>query len=123
MRLFFCQYLGRFFYGFGGFTVFLSFFLWYVISFSDFCRIKPKLKLMKKITLLAVAALAMSFASCKKDRTCTCTNISSNGNTTTSTITIKEESKKTAKDFCFKSTNVSTYGSTTSNSSSDCKLS
>ncbi len=34
---------------------------------------------MKKITILAVAALAISFASCKKDRTCTCT--------TTTTIT------------------------------------
>ncbi len=78
---------------------------------------------MKKITLLAVAALAISLASCKKDRTCTCTNISSNGNTTTETITIKKESKRTAKDFCYKSTNVSTYGTNTSNSSSDCKLS
>lgn len=28
---------------------------------------------MKKITLFAVATLAISFASCKKDRTCTCT--------------------------------------------------
>ena len=27
---------------------------------------------MKKITLLAVAALAISFASCKKNYTCTC---------------------------------------------------
>lgn len=34
---------------------------------------------MKKITLLAVAALAISFASCKKDRVCTCTTASSNG--------------------------------------------
>jgi hypothetical protein len=28
---------------------------------------------MKKITLFAVAVIAISFASCKKDRTCTCT--------------------------------------------------
>jgi hypothetical protein len=27
---------------------------------------------MKKITLLAVAFVAISFASCKKDRVCTC---------------------------------------------------
>jgi hypothetical protein len=27
---------------------------------------------MKKITILAIAALAISFASCKKDWTCTC---------------------------------------------------
>jgi hypothetical protein len=29
---------------------------------------------MKKITLLAVAFVAVSFASCKKDRVCTCTS-------------------------------------------------
>lgn len=29
---------------------------------------------MKKITLLAVVALAVTFTACKKDRTCTCTN-------------------------------------------------
>jgi hypothetical protein len=29
---------------------------------------------MKKITILTVAALAISVASCKKDRTCTCTS-------------------------------------------------
>jgi len=29
---------------------------------------------MKKITLLAVAFVAISFASCKKDRVCTCTS-------------------------------------------------
>ncbi len=28
---------------------------------------------MKKITLFAVAVVALSFASCKKDRTCACT--------------------------------------------------
>ena len=28
---------------------------------------------MKKITLLAVVALAVTFTACKKDRTCTCT--------------------------------------------------
>ncbi len=28
---------------------------------------------MKKMTLLAVAALAITFTSCKKDRTCSCT--------------------------------------------------
>ena len=29
---------------------------------------------MKKLLLLTVATLAISFASCKKDRVCTCTN-------------------------------------------------
>lgn len=30
---------------------------------------------MKKITILAVALVAISFASCKKDRTCTCKTV------------------------------------------------
>ena len=30
---------------------------------------------MKKITLLAAAFVAITFASCKKDRVCTCTDI------------------------------------------------
>ncbi|MGZ3884763.1 MAG: hypothetical protein ACXVP0_09265 [Bacteroidia bacterium] len=29
---------------------------------------------MKKITILSVCAIALSFASCKKDRTCECTD-------------------------------------------------
>ncbi len=29
---------------------------------------------MKKIVIIAVAALAVSFASCKKEKTCTCTD-------------------------------------------------
>jgi len=115
-------FVGILFYNFIYFNVLIILLLGYIVSFSEFCATKIKKLNMKKITLLAVAALAISFTSCKKDRTCTCTNISSNGNTTTETITIKEESKKTAKDFCYKSTNVSTSGSTTSNSSSDCKL-
>jgi hypothetical protein len=44
---------------------------------------------MKKITILAIAALAISFASCKKDRTCTCT--------TTTTITGGGSSTGTAQ--------------------------
>jgi len=30
---------------------------------------------MKKIKLLAIAFVAISFASCKKDRVCTCTDV------------------------------------------------
>ncbi|MDO9000728.1 MAG: hypothetical protein Q7W45_13250 [Bacteroidota bacterium] len=55
---------------------------------------------MKKITLLAVAVLAISFASCKKDRTCTCTSTSTptSGPSYTSTdeITVKKAKKKDA---------------------------
>jgi hypothetical protein len=65
---------------------------------------------MKKITFLAVAALAFSFASCKKDRTCTCTETTTQvatgatTGTTTDTETtitiIKDASKGTARANC-----------------------
>ncbi len=84
---------------------------------------------MKKITLLAVAFVAITFASCKKDRTCECTytqtgttNVTSN----TSTTVFKKIKKSDAKYFCTKQVNTSTYTSantTTSNGyTSDCKL-
>ena len=38
---------------------------------------------MKKITLIAVAFIAVSFASCKKAKTCSCTS-TNNGTTVTS---------------------------------------
>ena len=38
---------------------------------------------MKKITLIAAAVIAVSFASCKKARTCSCTS-TNNGTTVTS---------------------------------------
>ncbi len=79
---------------------------------------------MKKITLLAVAALAISFASCKKDRICTCTSTSGNPSvTTTSTSTLTKVKKSTAKDACQKTTWSYTSGSTTNSGTTDCKLS
>ncbi len=77
---------------------------------------------MKKITLFAFAAVALSLASCKKDRTCECTFTSSTGSnsvTTTSTV-IKDVKKSEAKTLCQKTTytdNLNSYTST-----SDCKL-
>lgn len=52
---------------------------------------------MKKITLLAIAALAISFASCKKDYTCTCTAV---GSTNASVTKLVGVSKKTAQANC-----------------------
>jgi hypothetical protein len=49
---------------------------------------------MKKLSVLAIACLAISFASCKKDYTCTC---SDSGTTVTKIIGV---SKKTAKANC-----------------------
>lgn len=58
---------------------------------------------MKKITILAVAALAISFASCKKDYTCTCTHAVTGGGSGTSTTVIKGVSKSQAKANCLSS--------------------
>lgn len=52
---------------------------------------------MKKITILAVALVAISFASCKKDRTCTCKTVttptSGSAVTTEEEVTVKEARK------------------------------
>ncbi len=78
---------------------------------------------MKKITLLAVAALAISFASCKKDRTCTCTGTT--GTSTTQTYT--KVKKGPAKDACQKTsgthTSTNAAGTTSTAYVNDCKLS
>lgn len=56
---------------------------------------------MKKLSILAVAALAFSFASCKKDRVCTCTYTSTGSSTSnTSVTTMKKVSKGAAKANC-----------------------
>jgi hypothetical protein len=95
---------------------------------------------MKKITLLALLALGLSFASCKKDRTCTCTDSGStvvtggpNAGTypdpsSSSTTTLKEVNGKSARANCL--TYEGTYpagsdgqgGTITYNFKSDCKL-
>jgi hypothetical protein len=82
---------------------------------------------MKKITLLAVAFVAISLASCKKDRDCECTTttVFANGTTTTGTaqtITIKEIKKSEAKTWCTKKVTVETDNTGTETKTSDCKL-
>lgn len=47
---------------------------------------------MKKITVLAIAALAISFASCKKEYKCECTW--NDDGTTAGSYTIKDTKKK-----------------------------
>jgi hypothetical protein len=78
---------------------------------------------MKKITLLAIAFVAISSASCKKDRTCSCTTktttvttgfgAGTSSSSQTYDVTIQKASKGTAKVNCIstKSTEVNTYGS------------
>jgi hypothetical protein len=63
---------------------------------------KLKKNFMKKITLLAVAVIAMSFASCKKNYTCTCS-----GGTAGSDITYTAKMKKSDADTWCTSWNTS----------------
>ncbi len=79
--------------------------------------IKLKNLHMKKLTILAVAALAISFASCKKDYTCECT-ATGNGSTATTTVTIKDTKKK-AEDACSAKTTASSGGTSVSTT---CKI-
>ena len=57
---------------------------------------------MKKITILSFTFLAISFASCKKDRTCNCTvTENSPGNTPSEyTVVYKKITKSNAKAAC-----------------------
>lgn len=67
-------------------------------------------------TLIAVAALTFTLASCKKDRTCTCTDES--GDVT------KTEYKKVTKNEadCYSGTYTVTYGSITETGTRTCEL-
>jgi hypothetical protein len=60
---------------------------------------------MKKITILSIAFIAISFASCKKDYTCSCTYTTTEpGAPTTEYSTVfKKTSKKSAKSACVSS--------------------
>jgi hypothetical protein len=54
---------------------------------------------MKKVTLFAVAAMAvLSLASCKKNHTCTC--VSGTGSYTSTTVTTAKSSKKGGAAWC-----------------------
>jgi hypothetical protein len=75
---------------------------------------------MKKLTILSVAFLALSLASCKKDYTCTCSNTSTvaGSTTTTSETTFVKAKKGDAKRACVKKT----YTSGSATLTRDCKL-
>jgi hypothetical protein len=79
---------------------------------------------MKKLTILSVAALALAFASCKKDHTCECTTTSTapGSTATTSEYTIVKAKKGDAKKACVKTSNDNTFGGTTYTTTRDCKL-
>lgn len=82
---------------------------------------------MKKITILAVALVAISFASCKKDRTCTCTNTSTppSGSATTWTeeVTVKKAKKGDAIDgMCASGSNQTTAPVSGTKTETKCEL-
>jgi hypothetical protein len=77
---------------------------------------------MKKITLVAVIGL-IGLCSCKKERTCTCTNIGDNGSATVYTVKYTKINKREAKDACSNRSTTVTYGSNTTSTKRDCKLS
>jgi hypothetical protein len=84
-------------------------------------KIYKKHSTMKKITLLAIAALAISFASCKKDYTCTCTTSYTGGGSSTSTTIHKGLKKKQAQAACANTESKDESGVT--ESTSTCALS
>jgi hypothetical protein len=55
---------------------------------------------MKKITLLAATLVAITFASCKKDRVCTCTTTFTSGGTSSEKYTYFDARKKDARAIC-----------------------
>jgi hypothetical protein len=77
---------------------------------------------MKKITLLAVAFVAISFASCKKDRVCTCTTTAPSG-TLVEKTTYFDSKKKDARLFCTGSqTETTAGGATVTGNKTTCEL-
>ena len=78
---------------------------------------------MKKITLLAVAALAMTFASCKKDYTCECkvtSNATGTNVTSTTSAATGKMKKADAEAKCNEGDSNTTVGALTV--SSECSI-
>jgi len=76
---------------------------------------------MKKISIIAIAALALGFASCKKDYTCKCTNTPTGGTASVNTYVLKGVSKGTAKTLCHDTEDKNSAGTVTSTET--CELS
>ncbi len=59
---------------------------------------------MKKLTIIAICAFAVSMVSCKKEQTCTCTttitDLDDNTSISSSGSTTLKESKKKNEDAC-----------------------
>ncbi len=77
---------------------------------------------MKKITLLAITVIAISFASCKKDRVCTCTTTPTSGTAVTTETTYFEVKKKDARLYCIGSQTNQTAPVANTGSKTTCEL-
>jgi hypothetical protein len=77
---------------------------------------------MKKITLLAITFVAITFASCKKDRVCTCTDTPTSGVPTTYQTTYYEVKKKDARLFCIGSQTNQTAPIVNTGTKTTCEL-
>ena len=75
---------------------------------------------MKKITLLAVAFVEVSFASCKKDRVCSCK--SDVAGATENKVTYTKAKKGDARAACLSNTQDWTVGTTTTKVTTTCTL-
>lgn len=78
---------------------------------------------MKKITLLAAVFVAITFASCKKDRVCTCTTTYAGG-TSVDKTTYFDVKKKDARLYCVghQTETTNTPGGTTTGDKTTCEL-
>ena len=77
---------------------------------------------MKKTTLLTFAFIAITFASCKKDRVCTCTTTPTSGTAYTSKTTYFDAKKKDARLYCIGSQTDQTAPIASTGSKTTCEL-
>jgi hypothetical protein len=77
---------------------------------------------MKKITLLAATLVAITFASCKKDRVCTCTTTPVVGTAYTEETTYFDARKKDARLYCMGSQTNDTAPVAVTGSKTTCEL-
>jgi hypothetical protein len=78
---------------------------------------------MKKITLLAVAAIAvLSMTSCKKDRTCTCTQTDASGTTAYTMVITKVTKKGATMGACASGTTTETVSGTSYVTTTSCTV-
>ena len=75
---------------------------------------------MKKTTLLTFAFIAITFASCKKDRVCTCT--SDQAGATANKVTYLDASKGSASAACLSYKTDYSIGTTTTTVKVTCAL-